>query len=198
MKPFFLLASVLILISCATPERDNPYDPDGINYIGGKGNDIANYKIVQIGEQVWMAENLNYNVTGSLCYDNVPANCKKYGRLYDFGTAMTVCPDGWHLSSSEDWDKLISYVENNNGCSNCAWKHLKATNGWNGNGNGQNTYGFSALPGGYRFQSNFTNVGNYGSWWSSKNSIFIAYDDGNAGSQSSTGITFQSVRCVKD
>jgi uncharacterized protein (TIGR02145 family) len=31
-----------------------------------------------------MAENLNYSVNGSTCYENKPANCDKYGRLYDW------------------------------------------------------------------------------------------------------------------
>jgi uncharacterized protein (TIGR02145 family) len=128
------------------------------------------YKTVKIGDQVWMAENLNYAVEGSKCYNNDPANCDKYGRLYNWSTAISICPSGWHLPSGADWEKLINYVENKNECFGCAGKYLKATSDWNEDGNGQDTYGFSALPGGIgnsEGNGNFRDIGEYGVWWSS-------------------------------
>jgi len=140
-----------------------------------------------------MSENLNCNVSGSVCYDNDPANCTKYGRLYDWNTANKVCPSGWRLPSNDDWDKLVSYVESENGCSNCAGKYLKAKNGWDGDGNGEDTYGFSALPGGY------------GSWWSaSEDFSYFAYRrvmDYNyeyANYHSTSKDYLFSVRCLQD
>ncbi|MFK7806346.1 MAG: FISUMP domain-containing protein, partial [Saprospiraceae bacterium] len=64
------------------------------------------YEIVEIGGLEWMAENLNYRVEGSMCYDNHPFNCRRLGRLYFWWEANRICPDGWRLPSDEDWAKL--------------------------------------------------------------------------------------------
>ena len=92
-----------------------------------------------------MAENLNIDLGGSRCYQDKPENCAKYGRLYTWDVAMSVCPKGWHLPTNEEWGELLSYVESKSGCSNCAGRHLKSKNGWYESGNGLDTYGFSAI-----------------------------------------------------
>ncbi|MDR2582572.1 MAG: fibrobacter succinogenes major paralogous domain-containing protein [Fibromonadaceae bacterium] len=122
--------------------------------------DGKTYKTVKIGEQVWMAENLNIEMGNSVCYGNDPANCQKYGRLYDWNTAMKACPKGWHLPSDDELGKLAGR----------GGKYLKAKSGWNNNGNGTDNYGFSALPGGHGGWNGFFNVGSYGYWWSASES----------------------------
>jgi len=125
--------------------------------------DGKEYVTVVIGGKTWMGENLNYQPQSdnSWCYGDDESNCDKYGRLYDWNTAMTVCPDGWHLPSREEWQTLIYYAGDIN-----AGKELKARNGWNKKGNGTDTYGFSALPSGRRRSDGyFYGVGNYGDWW---------------------------------
>jgi len=155
--------------------------------------------VVKIGNQVWMAENLNYNASGSKCYDNKPANCDKYGRLYDWNTAMRVCPSGWHLPSEQEWEKLTAAVGGEES------KNLKAKSGWINNGNGLDTYGFSALPGGYgNSDGSFSHVGYYGYWWSASE---INSNDAYSQSMSySEGVYFyfndkdflRSVRCLQN
>ncbi len=124
--------------------------------------DGKTYKKVTIGTQVWMAENLNYNASGSVCYNNNSANCVTYGRLYNWETAKTVCPSGWRLPSQADWEVMTAYI----GGARAEGRKLKATSGWNEN-SGTDEYGFSALPGGGGSSGgNFFSAGDRGYWWS--------------------------------
>ena len=69
------------------------------------------YDYVTLGNQVWMAENLNFETSsGSWCYDDNIDNGSRYGRLYDFYTAISACPVGWHLPSDIEWKTLESYL----------------------------------------------------------------------------------------
>jgi uncharacterized protein (TIGR02145 family)/uncharacterized repeat protein (TIGR02543 family) len=150
------------------------------------------YKKVTIGTQVWMAENLNFdvpNVTSDVCKDNSAENCAKYGRLYNWSTAMGidpkynstyldgsdvkhqgVCPAGWHLPSHDEWSTLMDTV----GGSSIAGRKLKAQSGWyncgpEGSSSSyvcEDAYGFAALPGGYGLDGSFSPAAYYGYWWS--------------------------------
>jgi len=121
------------------------------------------YNTVKIGGKTWMAENLNYQPKAgdAQCYDYNNTNCNKYGKLYNWNTAMTACPAGWHLSTREEWNNLIALVGREK-----AGKRLKSKNGWDNN-DGTDDYGFSALPGGFRFSdySGYGYVGKWGFWW---------------------------------
>jgi len=176
--------------------------------------DIEDYKTVSINGETWMAENLNCYVPGSKCYENEPANCQKYGRLYDWVTAMSVCPSGWHIPSNADWDRLVRYVDNSTGTdSPTAGRYLKATDGWHNCGSGasysykcEDTDDFSALPGGSGYSDDaFYYAGYYGHWWTaSEYNAYGAYyrvmsyasDDANW-KVSNKSYLF-SVRCVQD
>lgn len=72
------------------------------------------YKTVQIGNQIWMAENLNYEIEGSWCYDNNPEYAQKYGRLYTWEAAMKAAPEGWHLPSMAEFETLLAAVGGKN------------------------------------------------------------------------------------
>jgi uncharacterized protein (TIGR02145 family) len=122
---------------------------------------------VRLGGKVWMKKNLNIETTGSWCYGNNPANCDKYGRLYTWEAAKTACPlagSEWRLPDTADWNRLESAV----GGSSMAGKHLKSKTGWSAYSGIENldTYGFSALPGGYRItDGSFYYAGDLGLWW---------------------------------
>ncbi len=120
---------------------------------------VDGFPAVKIGEQIWMAENLNVETPGSMCYDNDPEQCKKGGRLYPVEEARNVCPAGWHLPDTTELNTLIKTVGD-------AKKLLSANyDEWSKSYAGTDDYGFRLRPvgrfDGERFE--FGHVGKDGS-----------------------------------
>lgn len=141
--------------------------------------DGQKYKIVQIGNQWWTAENMNFNVPGgSWYYDNDSLKYKYLGRLYTFEAAKESCPCGWHLPTDEEWKTLEMQIgltkEQADGYNlrgtNQGGK-LKSTgfDYWNSpNMDATNSTGFLALGGGYRDPNGgFNRIGKGISYWTS-------------------------------
>lgn len=129
--------------------------------------DGQSYDIVQIGSQTWMAENLNYEAEGSACPEGDNRSCSKYGRLYTWEVARTVCPEGWRLPDRADFEQLIASA----GGMDFAGEKLKSTSGWFKKGNGSDEFCFNALPAGYRLGGSesapgkFDGIGGYAHFW---------------------------------
>ena len=102
--------------------------------------DGQQYKTVTIGSQTWMAENMRYKTANSVCYGMNQSNCTRYGRYYTSKEADTVCPNGWHLPSGDEFRILLQSI----GGDSTAGSKLRAT-GWEQCG-GNDDYGFAALP----------------------------------------------------
>lgn len=184
------------------------------------------YNIVQIGTQTWMAENLKttkYNdgteialitsssnwlttTTGAYCWYNNDVNYKNpYGALYNWKSVNTnkLCPSGWHVSSNGEWYTMLDYLE---GTQIQTYKLKEEGSAhWPANNNGTNESGFTALPGGWRHQVGFFDIGTYAAFWTSTsidvNNAMGRYINGNVVGQSdgaSNKIYGYSVRCVKD
>ena len=69
--------------------------------------DSQSYATITIGDQTWLARNLDYTIAGSsFCYDDDAANCDADGRLYLWDVAPTACPPGSHLGSDDEWKAL--------------------------------------------------------------------------------------------
>jgi uncharacterized protein (TIGR02145 family) len=205
-------SSSLILSVCTdnSYETGSPFTYEGLSY-----------KTVKIGCQTWMAENLNYNVSGSTC-----VLCGTYGRRYNWATAMSlpsscnstscasqintkhkgICPSGWHIPSFAEWEELADFA----GGGIYAGKKLKSVIGWNElegeSGNGTDDYGFTALPGGY---GSYTAEGHNGHWWAANEysgsfgdthayCIGLYYSDDSIHEDCNVkNVTF-SVRCIMD
>ncbi|MBR6942159.1 MAG: fibrobacter succinogenes major paralogous domain-containing protein [Fibrobacter sp.] len=126
------------------------FNPD-INYGSLKdGRDGKTYKTVKIGNQVWMAENLNYAGGGiGHCYEDVPEYCEAGGRLYKWDVARDICPEGWHLPSKAEFDTLLSFVKLEYEEEQCSFADMfRAASGWDYGGQGCDKTGFSAVPAG--------------------------------------------------
>ena len=231
-------SSVILATPCKTETEDNCEYGTLLD-----DRDGQTYKTVKIGNQWWMAENLNYAdsvKTPSLlkrnwCYNNEPDSCSKYGRLYTWAAAMDsvalydggngvdcgylkkcilparvqgVCPEGWHLPDTTEWNSLFTAV----GGVNNAGKVLKSQTGWRYDGNGTDAYGFSVLPAGFRgnigysaLSGNFNFDGNNAFFWSDSEgnsnlacSVTLHYDDYGADLSYDNKYLGFSVRCVKD
>ena len=159
--------------------------------------DGQSYSTVQIGNQCWMAENLNIGTridgnsnqanNGTIekyCYNNSEAHCDVYGGLYQWNEMMGynttpgvqgICPDGWHLPTDAQWTALTTYL----GGESVAGAKMKeaGTSHWSSPNTGaNNSSGFTALPGGFRDAGEaFYYLSYYGLFWSSSE-----YDASNA------------------
>ncbi len=182
------------------------------------------YKTTKIGNQIWLAENLNYDVgNGSYCYENNSANCAIYGKLYTWEAAKAACPTGWHLPTDDEWKEMEMAIgmsqseadkEGGQRGTNEGTK-LKATTGWYDNGNGTDDFGFSGLPGGagypfYDYYGNYSGTSMFDItyvcfWWSAtENSTShvwyrgLVYNTTLITRYASRKEAEKSVRCVRD
>lgn len=193
--------------------------------------DGNSYNVVSIGAQTWMAENLRVthyqngdNIplvvsqvqwdtlhTGAYCtYENTvdQNNITTFGRLYNWHAASDIrnlAPSGWHIPTDSDWKTLVAYV----GGDSIAGRILResGTSHWNiSNIQGEDIYGFRALPGGCRgYYAFFTAIGKFGLWWSSTEFDSTAAWEWDMYCQSSRCKGFvagksagYSIRCIKD
>jgi uncharacterized protein (TIGR02145 family) len=186
-----------------TTSPEGYYYYDGTNWIGISGNtggafttstctdfDGNVYPTFQLGDQIWMAENLRVthfnngdaipNVTsngtwatltsGAYCwYDNDQSTNEIYGILYNWyavDDSRGLCPDGWRVPTDSEWTSLTTIL----GGTSASGGKIKSNSGlWTSpNTNATNSSNFSGLPGGGRYMSGaFNYIATSGNWWSS-------------------------------
>lgn len=181
--------------------------------------DGNNYRTIDIGNMIWMADNLKTTrfqdgtainnslgtgVPGYGAYQNNASHAEVYGYLYNgfaISDAKKVCPSGWHIPSVAEWNQLGSLL---GGLSAAGGRMKSTSSNWSSPNTGaDNSSGFSALPGGSYIYSAaiFADRGNDGYFWSRQTGTFyyVSYD--RAAMRTLSVATDQdglSVRCVKD
>ena len=198
----------------------------GLNFTDTRDEQV--YSTVKIGNQCWMAENLNIGtrIDGSpdqanngviekYCYNNIESNCNLYGGLYLWNEMMQyttipgmqgICPPtgGWHLPTDLEWTALTTYL----GGESVAGGKMKETglNHWTSpNYGATNSSGFTTLPSGYRTNSgSFVVLGSYANFWSSSRTPsahwmrYLSFDQASVYRGVWSDETGFAVRCLKD
>lgn len=199
--------------------------------------DGNNYKTIQIGSQIWLAENLRYLPVINSPEDTSDTQARYfvyayygediieaettyefqiYGVLYNLNAAKTACPEGWHLSTDTEWQSLEKLLGmERSWLSRTGLRYngfigtkLKSKSGWNNDGNGNNSSGFSAIPGGLLNDIAFNNLGSIAYFWASSEdnradawyrNLFDENSYVGRGDYDSNYSSFAfSVRCIKD
>ncbi|WP_458449149.1 FISUMP domain-containing protein [Fibrobacter sp.] len=200
--------------------NDTMIDPrDGHVYRTFK-NEYENYLTGETETLIWMAENLNYDPKStdvqSWCYGDLDYNCEIAGRLYSWSAVMMVessyntttysetenhqgiCPEGWVVPTEDDVANLVMELISESG------EELKTTFTGAWTKGSSNTYGFSAIPSGYRKAANntFVGAGSEFRMWTTTNDFSDANiqpirDAGSLLPEDASKLDGASVRCVK-
>lgn len=125
--------------------------------------DGEHYKVIKIGNQIWMAENFRFKCDGSRAYRDNQEFIQEYGLLYNRKASRFVAPKGWHLPSIEEFEQLETYVGNAN--------LLKKKGAWKKDSS-DDPFGFAALPAGYSAQGICMGLGRFTSFWTSSGNDF--------------------------
>lgn len=139
------------------------------------------YEWIKIGEQIWIAENMNYaSASGSVCMQ-----CNNWGRLYNKKNAEIACPESFKLPNEQDWKNLISFVGKDEGTklkAGYGWDPLKGTADF---GNGKDDFGFGAKAGGAHFAASdvemskrkFDDAGKKAYFWTTEGTVAVFHYD---------------------
>ena len=172
------------------------------NQLIDKNGNQYRTKVMKDGKR-WMIQNLNLQVDDSWCYDNVPANCTKYGRLYTWEAAKEACAElgnGWRLPTDKEWREMAKKY---GGADDDASDRGKAAYQALIDGGSS---GFAAQLGGWRLRGGgFDSAGTNGYYWSSSPSgssiawyYYFYRGNGQLYRYYSTRDHGHSVRCLQD
>ncbi len=211
MNILFIFLFIGIFVNCNKEEEPEITEWDYSTFTDPR--DGKSYKTIKIGNQEWMAENLAFETANSWHAGQYSTNGEIYGRLYTWESAKAAVPPGWHLPSDMEWKELEIVigmdpqdVDKEDFRGDDEGRKLKSQRYWAEEGYGNDSFGFAALPGGYRSNNcNFLLMTWHGYWWSSTGNDnskawirFISYNNSGISRRLSYVEDGYSVRCVKD
>jgi len=185
--------------------------------------DLQVYRTIKIGDQVWMAQNLNYKTNASVCQDLDEENCHTYGRLYQWYDAMNIdkeyndeiatsvikpvhrgiCPENWHIPTNSELEQLIDFGSSYSGSTNTALAFRSTEIE-----NGTDDFGFSAIFSG-NYHRDVFGEGTFEMWAATEDVYGIQYHWSNyytTGYQMDDVFTsyadnpdiYVAIRCIQD
>lgn len=188
--------NAVIRIDTAPQKTDVPWNKASTGTLLDE-RDGQLYRTVKIGTQTWMAENLNYRIDSSWWYQGKAENGALYGRLYTWAGAMNIdhvydsteysqatgrirgiCPAGWHIPSTAEWDTLINFVGSDSAqialhCASCRWTVDTAS--FSGLPfpiptaiTGHDSFGFRMLPAGFKVLKGYIYLEKFTGFWNSE------------------------------
>ncbi len=195
-----LFGGLLILYSCNTGNSSSNNNSNNTLQNIVKDIDGNVYHLVEIGEQLWLKENLkvthyqngdpiphladsvawNNSKKGAYCnYDNNPKTGDEYGRLYNWhaiNDERGLCPPGWHVATYDEFSELCYLY---GGPLDCGMYLKEAgTVHWKYDSLPNNLSGFTALPGGHRDEKGFSRLGSYAFFWNKEEYEEISPESG--------------------
>ncbi|WP_290742592.1 FISUMP domain-containing protein [Fibrobacter sp. UBA4309] len=167
--------------------------------------DGKSYRTVDINGKTWMAENLNFTDSTiypamqkqNHCFDDVERYCELMGRLYTWSAAMGICPDGWHIPTSDEAEELMEAAEG-------SLRNLQSARGWGeGSDYGQNTLGMSFVGAGNYPAVDYPTLGYYAKMWinsGTSSNVYLLFrgPENEVLIYSFGGTVYGSVRCIAD
>ena len=167
---------MMLLISCSfIASKDNYIPPVGNQKYGTLVDDRngKTYETIQIGDQIWMAENLNYGKVVEDCrqeqngiaeqtyYENDPEKGEKYGGLYTWKEIQDteLAPEGWHIPTKNEWMKLKAFLGDSSA------QKIKASKQDAIKWDGTNVTGMTIIPSGVAYKDNFGRLGQWAMFW---------------------------------
>lgn len=203
-----------ISVGCGDKNGPRATDEIKIKIVTGDGvtftdpRDMQEYYIVEIGSQTWFAQDLKYNTNDTGCIENYGVAGDYLGIVYNWYSASTACPTGWHLPTDNEWKTLEKYIGMSDiEVGKTGWRgsgegdELKSKCGWFFNDGGNDSYRFTAMPN----DKGFSGYGDSNGWWSNTEGAynFVFVRRLSSGSDKIDRMILRkeykySVRCVKD